>query len=261
MKTHAGSAEVQEIIYRFRSPEGWVREIRVELERPGLRLRPARPEGPLPAWTALDHHQCHNCPLAADEHARCPIAANLVPVIGAFRKVLSHEESDVEVEMASRKYSARVKNTQAVGSLMGIYMATSGCPIMDRLRPLVLTHTPFPTLGENAYRLMAAYLMSQYFLQRGGGEADWDLNNFPDFFDQIATVNQCFVRRLTTACEGDASLNAVVFLNCFAAATQRMVAREDFHELEELFSASLENVQGWPQNLKSQVSASLAASK
>ncbi|MDX2081198.1 MAG: hypothetical protein SFU53_10465 [Terrimicrobiaceae bacterium] len=231
--------DVQTIIYRFRSPEGWVREFRVELEKPSLKLRPPAADKPLPAWTALEHHQCANCPLAPGHDARCPVAANLVPVIDAFRRVLSHEESDVEVETPSRTYSARVKNTLAVGSLMGIYMATSGCPIMDRLRPMVLTHTPFPTVEESTFRSMASYLMAQYFLHRSGGEADWELAEFPDFYDQIATVNQYFVKRLSTATERDASLNAVVFLNCFAAATQRTVARERFGEFEALFSAFL----------------------
>lgn len=226
-----------QIVYRFHSPDGDVREFLINLQRPGLLLVSPSSAHSLPAWTALAHHQCANCPLDPAVHAHCPIAVHLVPVIEAFADVLSHEESDVVVITPSRTYSARTKNTLAVGSLIGIYMAASGCPIMDKLRPMVLTHTPFATTEESIYRSMATYLMAQYFLHRRGTDADWSLERFPDFFEQVDIVNRHFVKRLTTVVEKDVSLNALVLLNCFAAATRRTITHERFDELEQMFSA------------------------
>jgi len=209
----------------------------VELERPSMSFRAPPRDGDLPVWTELTHQQCSNCPLSAATHPRCPVAVNLVNVVEAFADVFSYEESDVEVVTDARKYSARVRNTHAVGSLIGIYMVTSGCPIMDKMRPMILTHLPFATTEESIYRSISMYLMAQYFRYKKGGVPDWDLKDFTEFFDEVTLVNRSFVRRLTTFVERDASLNAVVLLNCFASATRRMVTHESFQELEQMFGA------------------------
>jgi hypothetical protein len=238
------SGEVFPIRYRFSFPDGETKEFAIALEKPSLRLVAADPDRPLPVWTDLLHHQCPNCPLAPAEHACCPVARNLVGVVEAFSHVLSHEESDVEVTTPARTYSARVKNTNAVGSLIGIYMVTSGCPILDRLRPMVLTHLPFATTEESVYRSLSMYLLAQYFRHRKGLEPDWNLERFASFYEEVNTVNRAFVKRLTVAVESDASLNALVLLNCFAVATRKTALQEKFPEIEEMFSAYLNSGPG-----------------
>jgi hypothetical protein len=227
------------IKYRFDFSDGDSKEFLIELEKPSLRLRSPRPTT-LPGWTNLSHHQCLNCPLSTDRYSHCPIAVNLVGVIEAFSDVMSHEEADVEVITESRKYSARLNVTHAVGSLVGIFMVTSGCPIMDRLKPMVLTHLPFPTREESSYRSISMYLMAQYFRYKNGMSADWNLEKFGDFFEDINLVNQAFVKRLTTFVDKDVLLNAVVLLNCFATATKRVIALERFEEVEQMFGAFLD---------------------
>ncbi|MFA7343025.1 MAG: hypothetical protein WC003_01860 [Terrimicrobiaceae bacterium] len=231
------------IRYRFDFSDGDSKEFLVELDKPGLQLR-GRPSMPLPGWTRLSHYQCSNCPLHEAQHPNCPIAVNLVGVIEAFADVISHEEADVEVMTELRKYSARVNMTHALGSLIGIFMATSGCPIMDRLKPMVLTHLPFPTTDESIYRSISMYLMAQYFRYKNGRSADWSLEKFGDFYEDINLVNQSFVKRLTAIVEKDASLNALVLLNCFATAARRVIAKERFDEVEQLFEAYLEGDAG-----------------
>lgn len=231
------SEEIHPITYRFKFPTGETKEFVIELMRPSLALVPQPLEEPLPVWTELTHQQCSNCPLSANEHKYCPIARNLVGVVNAFQDVFSHEESDVEVTTTSRMYSAHVKNTQAVGSLIGVYMVTSGCPVMDRLRPMVLTHLPFASTEESIYRSISMYLMAQYFRMRKGYVPDWDMKRFPAFFEEVTLVNQSFVKRLTTYVERGASLNAVVLLNCFATATRRMITQERFDEIAQMFNA------------------------
>ncbi len=226
------------IRYRFDFSDGESKEFFVELDKPGLRMR-TTPPVTLPSWTRLSHHKCSNCPLSEELHPCCPIAVNLVRVVEAFADVISHEEVDVEVITESRKYSARVNITHAVGSLIGIFMATSGCPIMDRLKPMVLTHLPFPTTDESIYRSISMYFMAQYFRSKNSLAADWNLEKLPEFFEDINLVNQSFVKRLTTFVEKDASLNAVVLLNCFAMAAKRLIAKERFEQFEQLFEAHL----------------------
>jgi hypothetical protein len=244
-RTQGSNGRVREsifsIAYRFRFPNGEVKEFHVALERPAMSfVRRPRSED-LPAWTDLSHQQCVNCPLSTATHTHCPVAVNLVDVVEAFADVFSYDEADVEVVTDARKYCARVRNTHAVGSLIGIYMVTSGCPIMDKMRPMILTHLPFATTEESIYRSISMYLMAQYFRYKKGGVPDWDLKGFTAFFDEVTLVNRSFVKRLTTFVERDASLNAVVLLNCFATATRRMVTRENFQEIEQMFGAYFEN--------------------
>lgn len=217
----------------------------MELEKPSLRLRKKQVQD-LPEWTLLGHQQCPNCPLLRERHSHCPVAVNLVDVIKAFTDVISHEEADVEVITESRRYSARVNITHGVGSLIGIHMATSGCPILDRLKPMVLTHLPFPTREESIYRSISMYLMAQYFRYKSGRSADWDLERFPGFFEDINEVNQAFVRRLTTHVERDVSLNAVALLNCFTAAAKRVIANERFEEVRQMFEAYFDDTTEYP---------------
>jgi len=172
--------------------------------------------------------------LSSESHRYC-----LVPVVEAFSEVPSYDESDVEAEAATRTYSARVKTTQAIGSLIGIYMATSGCPILDKLRPRVLPHTPFASNEETIYRSILMYLMAQYFLQQHGREADWEIARRGHFFEESNVINQAFVRRLTTHVAHDASLNALVLLNGFASA--RVLTKEGFGEVEDMFGAYFPN--------------------
>lgn len=225
------------ITYRFSFPDGELKEFHLELERPELRLHRTAVPLDLPVWTELSHQRCPNCSLCEKTYSHCPVAVNLVGVVEAFNDVFSYEESDVEVITQARIFSTRARNTHAVGSLIGIYMVTSGCPVMDKLRPMVLTHLPFATTEESVYRSISMYLMAQYFRYRKGLVPDWDLTEFTAFYDDVHTVNQAFVKRLTTFVERDASLNAVVLLNCFATATRRVITQERFEEVEKMFGA------------------------
>ncbi len=232
------------ITYRFSFPDGSLKEFHVELERPELSLHRTAASFDLPVWTELAHQRCPNCSLCEKTYSHCPVAVNLVGVVEAFNDVFSYEESDVEVITQARIFSSRVKNTHAVGSLIGIYMVTSGCPVMDKLRPMVLTHLPFATTEESVYRSISMYLMAQYFRYKKGLVPDWDLTQFTAFYDDVSTVNQAFVKRLTTYVERDASLNAVVLLNCFATATRRVIEQERFEELQKMFGAYFDGPAG-----------------
>ena len=225
------------ITYRFSFPDGELKEFHLELERPELRLHKTTVASDLPVWTELAHQRCPNCTLCEKTNSHCPVAVNLVGVVEAFNDVFSYEESDVEVITQARIFTARARNTHAVGSLIGIYMVTSGCPVMDKLRPMVLTHLPFATTEESVYRSISMYLLAQYFRYKKGLVPDWDLKEFTAFYDEVSAVNQAFVKRLTTFVERDASLNAVVLLNCFATATRRVITQERFVEVEKMFGA------------------------
>lgn len=226
------------IEYGFRLRDQPEKLFLIRLRKPQLELMTSH-EGPLPAWTRLPHSQCPNCPLKPEQHPHCPIAVNLVGLIDAFKDCLSTEEAEITIRSESREVHRRAPVQYGVSSLMGLLMATSGCPIMDKLRPMVHTHLPFATIEETMYRAVSMYLLAQYYLRQRSQPADWDLNGLLGLFEAVGRVNQAFSRRLISINPKDASLNALANLDCFALATAFSIERDRMKELEALFTAYL----------------------
>jgi hypothetical protein len=222
--------------YHFTSPKNQVREFRIELNAATLGLI-VRPRSEYPAWTALTHQQCTNCPLKPEEHPRCPVAANLVEVVDHFKEAVSYEQSVTEITTANRTYKKTAPLQDSLSALVGIYMTTSGCPILDKLRPLVYTHLPFSSLEETTYRAVAMYWLAQYFRKQRGLEPDWTLEGLARIYEEIVTVNRCFHLRIFDVTVADAGLNALVQLDCYAQFTNRMVLPKNLGEIERLFGA------------------------
>ena len=105
-----------------------------------------------------------------------------------------------------------VKRTDAqtgLRALFGLVMATSGCPILSRLRGLARTHLPFSTMEETIFRTVGAYLIQQFLIQKNGGEPDWELKGLYLLYEQLQEVNRCFKARIDAASEQDANMNAL----------------------------------------------------
>lgn len=230
--------QVLTIEYEFKLQSGEKKQFSVRLEKPGLRFI-AEYTTTVRHWTRLEHCQCPNCPLRPTAHLDCPIAANLVDIIESFRNSLSIEEADVTIRSEQREYHKRSTVQDGISSLMGIYMVTSGCPIMDKLRPMAFTHLPFASLEETLYRAISMYLLAQYFREQAGETADWKLEKFTRLYKEIATVNQSFTRRLLSINPRDASLNALVELDCFATAAAFSDIADNVKEFEPLFGSFL----------------------
>ncbi len=50
---------------------------------------------------------------------------------------------------------------QAMSSVLGLIMATAGCPWTDRLRPMARFHLPFASDAETLYRSISMFLLSR----------------------------------------------------------------------------------------------------
>jgi hypothetical protein len=231
--------KIHTIEYEFKLRDGQVKKFTVRLQKPSLQFV-SENTSTVRQWTKLTHHQCSNCPLTPESHPHCPIAANLVDVIESFKDSLSIEEADITIRSESREYHKRSTVQYGIGSMMGLYMVTSGCPIMDKLRPMVYTHLPFSTLEETLFRAISMYLLAQYFRQQDGKIPDWKLDDFTKIYEDIATVNQSFTKRLLSINPRDASLNALVGLDCFASIAAFSTVEDNLKEFETLFAAYLQ---------------------
>jgi len=206
----------QTMIFRYIFVLNGSRQVfEVELEKDTYKLILPERES-YPRWTELGYHQCPNCPLNPEQTARCPVAVSLIDVIDSFWDSVSYEDVDVIIETGPREYRKRTKLQHAISSLIGIYMTASGCPILDKLRPMLTCHLPFATAEETTFRVVSMYLLAQFFRLRRGLEVDWNLNDLAEIYEQIRIVNRHFVRRLSEAGVEDASVNAVVILDTFA---------------------------------------------
>lgn len=222
--------------YRFTFANGKVHEFYIELDKENLSLRFPHKDS-YPDWTRLSHHQCANCPLNEKDSPRCPVAQNLVDVIEFFKDAVSHERAKVEISSESRTYSKETALQDGISSLVGIVMVTSGCPIMDKLKPMVKTHLPFATGEETMYRAISMYLLAQYFTYKRGGKPDWDLDNLAKIYEAVRVVNKSFCQRLSSACVQDANLNAVIHLDCFADRAAFSLEEKHLDTFEKLFEA------------------------
>ena len=228
------------IRYSFTLRDGSIKKFDVALDAESLRLIPKKRKS-YPQWTALSHHQCPNCPLKESTHPRCPIAANLVDVVRFFKDSISWEEADIEITTEARQYRKHTTLQRGISSLIGIYMVTSGCPIMDKLKPMVKTHLPFATPQETMYRAISMYLLAQYFLYRKGRTPDWKLEKLLKTYEAIRIVNRKFTERLGSTGIQDASLNAVIRLNVFADLATLALEEKGLDDIERLFQAYLDD--------------------
>ena len=202
--------------YLFKFENGEEKRFRVDLSPETLQILPP-PAGELPEWTLLTYRQCPNCPLDQTKHKHCPVAVSLMDVIAGFGEATSYEWVEVTVRTKHRQYSKRTPLQYGVSALMGLIMVTSGCPWLDKLRPLVHSHLPFATVQETLYRFISMYLLAQYYLQEDGGTPDWKLERLPQMFEDIGLVNKSFCQRLVGVTRtSDAINNALVNLDCYA---------------------------------------------
>jgi len=203
------------INYKFKFDDETEKEFKIDLDKNNLDLiqdlRATYPE-----WTDLDFCKCPHCPFEKEKTLHCPVAKSMIPLIEFCADIVSHEDVRVTIETEERAYMKDTPVHAAISAIVGIYMVTSGCPHMNKLRPMVRFHLPFQSLEESTYRSISMYLVAQYFLHKQGKEADWDLQELSWLFDNVSKVNVSFGNRLREIQSKDSALNAISNLDCFA---------------------------------------------
>ncbi|HPO49616.1 MAG TPA: hypothetical protein PLO89_04760 [Spirochaetota bacterium] len=164
-------------------------------------------------WTELDFHKCEICPLSKDKTKYCPIAYNISGLAKEFSEIYSIEQVNITVNTEERTYYKRDSVQQGLRSILGIYLATSGCPHMEILKPMARFHLPFASMEETIYRQISNYLLSQYFEFIDGKIPDLVLKEFEKKNELVNMVNQGICNRIDYVTEADANKNALIILN------------------------------------------------
>ncbi len=225
------------IDYSYKFKSGAAVTFNLLLDRQTLSLMLEKKPNP-PVWTVLNHKKCGNCPLDVRSHTYCPVALNFSGIAEPFKDMLSHENVSVTVTTDERTYSKETTVQQGLSPLLGIIMTTSGCPIMEHLKPMVRFHLPFASLEETIFRMVTMYLMVQYYRNQDGKPAEWGLDGLVKVYGQVSIVNRDFANRLRDAAKKDANINALVNLDCFAAMLP-LAAEDTLQAIKPYFSAYL----------------------
>ena len=202
------------VIYRFFASRD--ERTMVELCFDERTYRLAIPEdGAAPDWAKLDFQRCPNCNLD-DAEAFCPAARAIAQFLPRFETRVSYEKAVVEVETPNRTVVSKTTFQHGIAGLMGLTMATSGCPHTRFLRPMARTHLPFATDEETVMRSLAFHLLAQYVAQGGGDtQVPLSLAQLKENYAQLSIVNGAMAERLRSAITRDAAVNAVIILDSF----------------------------------------------
>lgn len=200
--------------YTIKFPDAEEQVIDIQIDSHTLTAMPASDSQP-PDWARLEFCKCSVCPFGS-EREFCPVAANLAGVTRLFADKASVDIVEVRVISHEREYFKKTSLQNALSSIIGLYMATSGCPVMEPLKPMARHHLPFATLEETAFRAISTYLLQQYKNKQKGGQPDWDLTELRKAYKSIESLNVSMTDRVRKSSNKDANYNAVIILDAFA---------------------------------------------
>lgn len=207
---------------------------RYEIDIAPETLEHGAPASEPPEWAQLDFKKCSNCPLSSDKHPHCPLALRIAPLFD-FPIHAAYEEVKVEVKKDTVTISADTTVQEAYRSLVGLIMATSGCPHTAFFKPMAWFHLPFADKEETMFRACASFLLYQFFNPADPAGNSY-FSDLEAVYENIHLVNQEIAKRLKAADASSSTLNAIVILDVFAESILPKI-RDSLKDLSFLFQA------------------------
>ena len=176
-------------------------------------------DAPKPDWALLEFNKCANCNIKGSTKY-CPAALSMANFLPSFANAFSYTRAIVQVETANRIIVSKTSLQAAVASLVGLTMATSGCPRTEFLRPMARFHLPFADQRETAFRSLGTWLLSEYIRSGANGTpVSLSFDGLKSAYAEVSQVNATFAERLRAVVTHDAALNAIIILDTFAMLT------------------------------------------
>ncbi len=223
--------------YQLESSNGKLLSYGIDIHRDTLVSRCSSAEA-APDWARMDHVRCHNCTLPDEEF--CPIAARLAPAIQRFSPMVSHDRVIATVITPERSYVKEVDAQEAIRSLLGLIMATSGCPSMKPFRYMARYHLPFASLEETIGRIVSTCLLAQLFTHPQT-DADtptqlpFTIREVENLYQTMQQLNENMSKRLRDSTKAESAVNAIIILSAYSALIP-MVLDKEMRKLHRLFS-------------------------
>jgi hypothetical protein len=223
--------EQHRIRYRFDLPDGTQKTLDFNFDRLNFALSNPAPAEP-PFWAALEFNQCANCPLNAAEHPFCPAALQMAEAVEQLKSLVSFDTLGVTVTQAERTIYAETSAQLAMSSVLGLIMATAGCPWTDRFRPMARFHLPFASEAETVYRSVCMFLLAREL----DGSSASGFAELEALYENLHVVNRDMSRRLGAATRTDPAQNAMALLDSYATLLPAAL-ENSLEELAPLFEA------------------------
>ncbi len=228
--------EISKVQYRLIFQDRSEENFELHLHTHSLAIIGWAPSHP-PEWAALDNHKCSNCPLSSNEKAYCPAALNLAPLVEKTNKMDLLDTVKLIVKTSDRTVTVSATVQKALGSFIGLLMATSDCPRAAFFRPLARFHLPLATEAETIYRAVTSYVMAQFMRQQEELESS-DLEGLYDIYSQLEIVNAALVTRLKMAGQDGTITKSLMEWDVFSG--MFLIRADDvLKQMRPLFSAYL----------------------
>ncbi len=225
-------SEPKSIRYRFELPDGSQKTLHFRFDPTSFRLiNPPPPEPPF--WTELKFNQCANCPLDPASHPHCPAALQMAAALEPLKTLVSFDTVGVTVHQSERTVHVETSAQQAMSSVLGLIMATAGCPWTDRLRPMARFHLPFANEAETVYRSVSMFLL---FREMTAADSRPAFSALTELYANLHLVNRHMSRRLGAATHTDPARNAMALLDSYATLLPAALDRS-LEEWKPLFDA------------------------
>lgn len=221
------------IQYELIYPNGHQNSYSIEINPQSLEHAP--PVDPPPDWCRLEVHQCDICPLQSNTTPFCPLATRIAPLL-AFEGREHHEAVTAKVTRDSTTIISETTTQDAYRSLIGLLIATSGCPHTRFFKPMAWFHLPFSTQEETFFRACATFLLFQFFNDDDSEDGGY-FSDLKAVYENIHRVNLGIAERLRETQSSDSALNAIVVLDVFATSFIP-VLNESLTELAFLFDSN-----------------------
>jgi hypothetical protein len=225
-------SEAHTITYRFDLPDGSAKTLEFTFDAVDFKMLKAPPDPP-PFWTELAFSRCANCPLNENQHPHCPSALQLASALEPLSALVSFDTVGVTVTQAERTVYAQTSAQQAMSSVIGLVMATSGCPWTDHLRPMARFHLPFASEAETVYRSIGMFLLARAI---AGADGSHGFAALEALYENLHVVNRDMSRRLGAATRTDPARNAMALLDAYTTLLPAALDRS-LDELKPLFDA------------------------
>jgi hypothetical protein len=199
------------IHYRFDLPDGSAKTLEFTFGAGDFRMHQAAGTN-APFWTELEFSRCANCPLDSLKSTHCPAALQMAPAVEPLKALVSFDTVGVTVTTPERAVYAETSAQQAMSSVLGLIMATSGCPWTDHLRPMARFHLPFASETETLYRSISMFLLAREM--SGDGERS-GFAALEELYRNLHVVNRDMSRRLGAATRTDPARNALALLDSY----------------------------------------------
>ncbi len=122
---------------------------------------------------------------------------------------------------------------QAMSSVLGLIMATAGCPWTDRFRPMARFHLPFASEVETVYRSVSMFLLAR---ELAGTSHAQGFAALEELYENLHVVNRDMSRRLGAATRTDPAQNAMALLDAYTTLLPAAL-ESSLEELKPLFDA------------------------